>query len=101
MRDEIVQAINELTKPLEPSPDPGPGPWTHVFWQIYLLLIEDASLGSDPRRGIGYFLKDEREASAFATLREPLERVVAEVGADKPDAEYEAAQSVAELDAGG
>ncbi len=53
--------------------------------------MEDASVGEDPRIGIGGFLKDEREAAALALLKEPLEAVVAEVGRPyASDAEYEA-----------
>jgi hypothetical protein len=95
MRQELVDAINDLTEPLALHPA---AEGILGFFEIYLLLMEDMSLETDARRGIGGFLKNEEEAAAFSLLKEPLERVMNEV--DDPyatDDRYEVAAGWADV----
>jgi hypothetical protein len=95
MRQELVDAINDLTEPLALHPaDEG----ILGFFETYLTPYGGHDLETDARLGIGGFLKNEEEAAAFSLLKEPLERVMNEV--DDPyatDDRYEAAAGWADV----
>lgn len=85
MRQELIDAVEELAEPEEVGEFP---PGVNWILEDYKLLYEDAGLGESPEDAIGVTLYDENEAVALAALAQALDAVLAEAGPYASEAEY-------------
>jgi hypothetical protein len=90
MRQELIEAVEELAAPSRVPPSPAGVNW---ILEDYLLLYEDANLAEAPAEAIGVTLLDEEEAQALNRLAVALGHLISDAGSSASESTFMDASS--------
>lgn len=85
MRAELVEHLADLS---DPDKIEHGGPTGSLLDYAVNFLFDDTVLAEDAKQAVGWFLRDESEATAVQAITHALNSVFDVHGTDKSDAEY-------------